>query len=192
MRPSLLALAALLVACRAPLPPRESPKASLEPTEIALSAGTRPLAACTPTGVELCFNAIDDNCNGVIDEGCGVRTGLLQFAIAWERGPDVDLVVTDPRGELPRPGEATASGLRKDRDCGTVRDGCQGQNLENVYLEGEAPLRGRYQVEVKLQRADASQLPVRVRLGVRIGPRTHAFEIELTRPGEGQIFGFTL
>ena len=40
--------------------------------------------ACTPSGPELCFNARDDNCNGIIDEGCGVSTGLVQFVIAWD------------------------------------------------------------------------------------------------------------
>ncbi|HEX2669854.1 MAG TPA: hypothetical protein VHM25_03225, partial [Polyangiaceae bacterium] len=56
---------------------------------------------CAPTGPELCFNATDDNCNGIIDEGCGLHTGLVQFAIAWnEPRADVDLRLFDPSGEL--------------------------------------------------------------------------------------------
>ena len=76
---------------------------------------------CTPTGPEICFDATDNNCNGVIDEGCGVESGPLQFAIAWPEGADVDLDVTDPRGQLAKPGERTDSGLAKDRDCGRPR-----------------------------------------------------------------------
>src|SRR5262245_972176 len=55
--------------------------------------------ACVPTGPERCWNARDDNCNGIMDEGCGVSTGLVQFMIAWDAPTaDVDLLVTDPKG----------------------------------------------------------------------------------------------
>lgn len=196
MRALLLPLGLSLLGCRAPLPAPERPSlpegVSLAASAISTSEGLGPLEACTPSGVEICFNATDDNCNGVIDEGCGIHTGLLQFAIAWERGPDVDLLVTDPNGEVARPGDTTSSGLRKDRDCGTVRDTCHGQNLENVYLEGETPLRGDYRVEVKLERASAEDLPVKVRLGVRIGPRTYAADLELPKKGDSQVLAFTL
>lgn len=197
MRPLLFAFG--LVSCVAPLP-APAPEASARPAEGDLAAavievpeGAGPLSACTPTGVEICFNATDDNCNGVIDEGCGVHTGLLQFAIAWERGPDVDLLVTCPKGELARSGGATTSGLRKDRDCGTSRDLCHGQNLENVYLEeGRPPVKGRYLVEVKLERASEGDLPVSVRLGARIGARTYAMDLDLAKKGDSRVFAFTL
>lgn len=192
VRPSFaLLLFAFLASCRAPLPAKGDEKPALEPKTIEISEGVL-LQGCTPTGVEVCFNATDDNCNGVIDEGCGIPTGLLQFAIAWESGPDVDLIVTDPMGEVARPGDTTSGGLLKDRDCGAKAGGCQGRNLENVHYEGSSPPKGRYEVEVKLEYAAAEHLPVQVRLGARIGARTYALEIELREPGESQYFAFSL
>src|ERR1700723_3708068 len=56
--------------------------------------------ACTPTGPEVCGNAIDDNCNGVIDEGCGILVGKVQFEAAWaEPTAVVELSVSDPQGD---------------------------------------------------------------------------------------------
>ena len=37
--------------------------------DVSLSEGAGLESTCTPTGPEICFNAKDDNCNGVIDEG---------------------------------------------------------------------------------------------------------------------------
>ena len=74
--------------------------ANIAVSHIEAPYGVTLVEACTPTGPEICFNAVDDNCNGVIDEGCGVLTGVLQFTIAWGDSPaDVDLIVTDPDGE---------------------------------------------------------------------------------------------
>ncbi len=152
----------------------------LEATE-----GVLVTAACTPTGPELCFNAVDDNCNGVIDEGCGVGTGVLQFMIAWGDSPaDVDLSVTDPSGaRITKSARSTPSGLQLERNC--PDDGCYDQNVENVFFEGAEPPRGRYLVEVKLVDARSAELPVRVRLSARIGSRTVSMKLELS-PGAGQ------
>src|SRR4051812_38076079 len=97
----------LVAACKTPLPARK-PTAQARPAaaagpfarDITTPGGISLTMACTPTGSEMCFDATDNNCNGVLDEGCGVHTGPLQFAAAWEEGPDVDLDVTDPAGEL--------------------------------------------------------------------------------------------
>lgn len=152
-------------------------------------------AACTPSGPEQCFNAIDDNCNGVIDEGCGICTGPLQFTIAWsESSANVDLVVIDPTGaKVTRtPG---ASGLKLDRDC--PKDGCAGQNVDNVCLEGEDPPRGRYVLEIHLgPRPGANAGPVtpstKVRVGVRVGDKSYGADLELSPLKDQETIGFVL
>jgi hypothetical protein len=136
--------------------------------------------ACTPTGPELCFDATDNNCNGVIDEGCGVQTGLLQFSIAWPEGPDVDLDVFDPHNNEAKPNEPTESGLVKDRDCGRPPTACHGQNMENVYFSGERPMPGRYRVEIKLDRPEEAHAAVKVRFGGRACGRTFNRDVDLT------------
>jgi tRNA (guanosine-2'-O-)-methyltransferase len=149
--------------------------------ELVASPGVVVRRACAPSGPETCFDARDDNCNGIIDEGCGVRTGIVQFVIAWNKpAADVDLDVTDPGGELAGVGRPTQSGLVKERDCPGTGSDCQGQNLENVYLEdGDAP-RGKYRVRVRLEKLGGENPPVLVTLGARVGPKTYALEFELS------------
>ena len=193
--PIAAALAALSLAGAAcievPPPPA---KDALTVTGVKAPEGVGLETACTPTGVELCFDARDNNCNGVIDEGCGLHTGILQFVIAWEAADaDVDLNVYDPTGELARLGEATAGGLTKDRDC--PRSGeCQGQNVENVFLSEGDPRRGRYRVVIRLDKLNGVAPPVRVRLGARVGQRSFGMVVDLA-PGPGteeKTFEFTL
>jgi tRNA (guanosine-2'-O-)-methyltransferase len=154
-------------------------------------------SACTPTGPELCFNANDDNCNGVIDEGCGVGTGVLQFMIAWGDSPaDVDIVVIDPTGaKVNRTSRGTPSGLQYERNC--PEEACHGQNVENVFFEGterSEPAKGKYVVEVRLVDAKGADLPVKVHLSARVGARTFAMDLALA-PTDGhdkQGFSFQL
>ncbi len=136
--------------------------------------------ACTPSGLETCFDAIDNNCNGAIDEGCGVRTGVIQFSIAWaDPAADVDLVVTDPSGERVDVRDTTELGLVKDRDCPGENDACQGQNTENVYLVHRRVPRGKFRVVVRLNRLGSTSPPLTVQLGARVGQRSYATVLEL-------------
>jgi hypothetical protein len=50
---------------------------------------------CQPGTKETC-NAIDDDCNGVIDDGCGYSSGAVQVAIGWDTDADIDMYVIDP------------------------------------------------------------------------------------------------
>jgi tRNA (guanosine-2'-O-)-methyltransferase len=179
MRRGLAVLALTALSC---LPDVQPAKDAIDVKEITVSPGVGLETACTPTGPEICFDARDNNCNGVIDEGCGLRTGLLQFVIAWEAAEaDVDLNVTDPNGDLVRVGDATPAGLVKDRDCPRAGD-CQEQNVENVYLSEGEPRKGKYKVVVRLEKPNGAAVPVRVRLGVRLGARSYGMTVDLA-PG---------
>ncbi len=143
--------------------------------------GTLVESACTPTGKEICFNAKDDNCNGVVDEGCGVNTGVLQFTIAWgDSTADIDLIVTDPLGVKVFEGaRSSKSGLILDKDC-PDENGCHGQNIENVYFPGPEPPKGKYKVDVVLKELRGAPSPVEVRLGVRVGAQTFGAVLRLS------------
>lgn len=148
----------------------------------------RPLEPCLPLGYEVCFNALDDNCNGALEEGCGVPAGVVQFMIGWDAlRADVDLNVTDPNGELIEAGRVVRSGLIKTRDCPGRRQECSGVNLENVFLEGnKAPTRGTYRVSVALESLGGEQPPIWVNLSSRLGTKRYAFEIRLSSPEDEQ------
>ena len=181
-----------LGACRPSAPPTS---AEAEGTPVLL--GSEPAAlsrkACVPSGPELCFNATDDNCNGIIDEGCGLRTGLVQFAIAWEDArADVDLRVFDPHGELVEVGRAARSGLVKERDCPGRNNECRGQNLENVFLGDGEPLRGDYRVRIRLEALGGENPPIVVAFGARVGPKTYTETVSLAVPEAEQQFVFHL
>jgi hypothetical protein len=178
-------LGGVALACGPSSPGAASPGSNVVAKNVAASEGVVVTAACTPTGPELCFNANDDNCNGVIDEGCGVGTGVLQFMIAWGDSPaDVDLVVVDPNAaRVSKANRSSPSGLQLERNC--PDDGCHQQNAENIYFDGSEPVRGRYVVEVKLVDPRGADLPVKVHLSARVGSRTWAMDLSLA-PGQGQ------
>ena len=149
--------------------------------------------ACTPTGPEICFNAVDDNCNGVIDEGCGIATGPLQFTVAWgDSAADVNLRVTDPSGDFVDDEHPTngAERLRLDRDC--PKDACYGQNIENILWGGLDPPRGRYTVDVFVSELHGATLPIPIRFGARVGSRSYGADITLDTKDDKKHFAFVL
>ena len=174
---------ALLIAACGPALPAAAPGSNVVAKNVVTSDGVSVTAACVPSGPELCFNANDDNCNGIIDEGCGVGTGVLQFMIAWGDSPaDVDLSVVDPNGAKVHKGNRSPqNGLSLEKNC--PDDGCHGQNTENVFFEGPEPPKGRYTVEVKLVDPRGAELPVKVHLSARVGSRTYAMDLTLA-PGK--------
>ena len=172
--------------------PAGRPAEVLSARDVACSEGVDLVAACTPTGVEICFNAIDDNCNGVIDEGCGLQTGILQFTIAWSGAADVNLILETPGKErVPGGGgEAASKTCHAGPDC-PGDDGCHGQNVENIYCEGEDPAPGRYTVHIVLVDLHGAYAPVPVRAGVRLGSRSIGFAVTLAPDDESRkVFSF--
>ena len=176
-----VAAAGLVAACGPGAVAAEAPSA---PKVVAMNLASKegvPLeSACVAAGPERCFDAVDDNCNGIIDEGCGIGTGLLQFTLAWGDSPaDVDLVLTEPRGgKIFEGNRSSRTGFRLDRDC-PGEDGCHGQNIENIFFEGGDPPRGKYTLEVKLSELHSAETPVKVRLGARVGGQVFSSLIEL-------------
>jgi len=182
----------VVFACGGPTATTKS-AANIAVSHIEAPYGVTLVEACTPTGPEICFNAVDDNCNGVIDEGCGIATGPLQFTIAWGDNPaDIDLRVTDPSGEFVDATHPTngAERLRLDRDC--PKDTCYGQNIDNVLWAGLDPPRGSYTVDVILSDLHGATLPINLRFGARVGSRSYGADVTLDTKDDKKHFVFTL
>jgi hypothetical protein len=153
--------------------------------------GMTPVLACVPTGPERCFDAIDDNCNGIIDEGCGIPTGALQVVLAWyDSSADADLALVTPQGFRVHETMRQKDGFRLDRDCPT--EACNGQNVETIVFDGAELPKGIYVIEVKLGSLGAATFPVRGRLGVRVGSRTFGAEVELSLKNDRKTLLFEL
>jgi tRNA (guanosine-2'-O-)-methyltransferase len=186
---ALLPSGALAVGCAKP-PPATTP---VEARHIGTPSGVWFDEACTPSGPEVCGNAKDDNCNGLLDEGCGLVNGRVQFEVAWaEPTATVDLVIGDPEGGQIDGAHrgVSGSGFRLDRRC--PQDACDGQNVDNVVLVAEAPLHGLYTVDVRLADAGKGSLPLRVQFGWRVGDRVATTTILLGSVDDSKRFTFEL
>jgi tRNA (guanosine-2'-O-)-methyltransferase len=136
-----------------------APRSTLQPMRLEalavapqLNNGVSVVAAdCQQSAAERC-NGLDENCDGVIDDGCGYQAGSIQITASWDSGADVDLYVTDPAGETimyNAEHRRSASGGVMDHDArGDCRREQQNAHVENVYWAVERPPSGKYQVDV--------------------------------------------
>lgn len=149
---------------------------------------------CLSLGPETCYDSRDDNCNGLIDEGCGTPTGLVHIAASWrEPSVDVDLEVTAPDGELVELDKPLENGLVKLKDCPGEEDACRGANSEHVLLEQAHALPvGTYKVRVRLEKMNGAEPPIRVHVAGRLGPKRYAVEVELVSESEERELSWEL
>lgn len=143
---------------------------------------------CTPSGPEVCFDGLDNDCNGRYDEvSCGYSTGVLQWTVSWKGAADLDLRVVGPHNaEVSReqPQDDNAK-LALDRQCHGVVQGkadCADGNIENVFVPpADVPVAGTYQaiIEVSNTNGVPSSKPIQARISGRIGARTWHTDIKL-------------
>ena len=122
-------------------------RAGVQPCERTAEGGTRWSMSCNnevrPAAMEVCNNRLDDNCNGMVDEGCApagcpdgrprcgavccasgdacaanicVGNGQLRFTLTWDIQADLDLHVVPPCGTEIYYGRLSACGGSLDRD----------------------------------------------------------------------------
>jgi hypothetical protein len=125
---------------------------------------------CEPNAQESC-NALDDDCNGVIDDGCGYETGGVQITAAWDSGADIDLYVTDPSGDTLYYNEQhdrTRGGGYLDQNArGDCRRNQKNPRVENAYWPSPAP-EGPYKVELHYFGPCETSGATRVQLSVAV------------------------
>ena len=171
--PLVVAGLALVEACQ-PLPAPPQPPA-LSPRWSGLDFVP---SQCVRSEVERCFDARDNDCDGYIDEGCGMGTGALQLVLAWDDSElDLDLEVRDPQGELAPLGGVSHAGLTREHDCPSEASLCAEQNVETVYLVGGEPERGTYVVRVR--RSGGGDIDTQLTLGLRVRGATYSSQPSL-------------
>jgi len=117
---------------------------------VKVNADARPIdVACEYGTYETC-NAVDDDCNGVIDDDCGYEGGDVQITVGWNSGADIDLYITEPSGALlfyNEQNKHSPGGGFLDHDArGDCRREQKNPRIENAFWS--AAKSGAYKVEL--------------------------------------------
>jgi outer membrane protein OmpA-like peptidoglycan-associated protein len=155
---------------------------------------------CTPSGSDDCYDAIDNDCDGLYDVGCGYQSGALQWTLAWRTGDDLDLHVIGPDGVHVwyRNKKGGPAGLELDVDClGQFGSNCLAQNVENIFTpRSTRPMEGTYRGWVEVYRAvetdDAGRV-VEAMLGGRLAGKTFRMPMRLLAQNQVRVhFAFAV
>jgi outer membrane protein OmpA-like peptidoglycan-associated protein len=152
--------------------------------------------ACVPSGKDVCFDAIDNDCDGEYDVGCGYQSGALQWTLAWKTGDDLDLHVVGPDNAHVFFGhrQGGPAGLALDVDClGQFGANCLAQNVENIFTpRDKKPMEGTYRGWVQVFRAveDESEAGrvVEAMLGGRLAGKTFRMPLRLQAQNGVRVF----
>lgn len=157
------------------------------------SGGEQPSTTCKKeSNKELCYDAVDNNCDGQIDEGCPYRTTNtpVNFMIAWKVNADLDLHVMGPDGKEVSFHARDSGSLVLDKDCHA--NDCPQGKVENVYVPPDrAILRGKYKVWVEV--ADGGNAPPMIPFffGGKVGVQTFFVPFFIAnKKGEHKAFQF--
>lgn len=123
----------------------------LELIAIEPQPGTLPLTLDCSSGQEESCNALDDDCDDAIDEGCGYGGGSIQVTAGWNTGSDIDLYVIDPLGDTISFQRATSpSGGRMDQlGRGNCASSVPNPRIENARWINQRPPTGEYVVVLR-------------------------------------------
>jgi hypothetical protein len=138
---------------------------------------------CSPGARELC-NALDDDCNGIIDDGCGYDSGGVQITVSWASGADIDLYVTDPSGATVYYNEQhdrSELGGHLDHNArGDCRRDQQNPRIENAFWPSPPPT-GSYRVELHYFSPCAQSAVTEAQLSLAVRQKvigTYRFQLE--------------
>jgi len=151
-------------------------------------------SSCTQGGPDPC-NGLDDNCNGVIDEGCGYQSGAIQITSAWNTGADIDMYVTDPSGTvISYQNTQSPTGGFLDHDArGNCRRDQANNRIENIFWNSPQPPSGAYRVKLHYWGECGGAGPTLTTLSIAVGGRIiGAYNVTLAPSQEMEVAQFSI